>query len=65
MQSIVRLKRTMTFLKHRHLRYFRAIAREGTLTGAATQLGVSQSAMSVQMRQLGESVGQALLHREK
>jgi LysR family transcriptional activator of nhaA len=55
----------MTFLNYHHLRYFRAIARDGTLTGAAAQLGVSQSAMSVQLRQLEESLGQALFHREK
>jgi LysR family transcriptional activator of nhaA len=55
----------MHFLNYHHLRYFRAIAKEGTLTGAAVRLGVSQSAMSVQLRHLEESLGQPLFHREK
>ncbi len=53
------------FLNYHHLRYFRAIANEGTLTGAAVRLGVSQSSISVQLRQLEESLGQPLFHREK
>ncbi|MCH7227397.1 LysR family transcriptional regulator [Haloferula sp. A504] len=55
----------MGFLNYHHLRYFRAIANEGTLTGAAARLGVSQSSISVQLRQLEESLGQPLFHREK
>ncbi len=55
----------MAFLNFHHLRYFRAIANDGTLTGAANRLGVSQSSISVQLRQLEESLGQALFHREK
>ncbi|MFM2242020.1 MAG: hypothetical protein RLZ97_875 [Verrucomicrobiota bacterium] len=55
----------MSFLNYHHLRYFRAIARQGSLTGAAGQLGIAQSALSVQLRQLEESLGQALFHREK
>lgn len=55
----------MSFLNYHHLRYFRAIAREGTLTGAAARLGIAQSALSVQLRQLEESLGQALFHRER
>ncbi|MEM9280901.1 MAG: LysR family transcriptional regulator [Verrucomicrobiota bacterium] len=54
----------MGFLNYHHLRYFRAIANEGTLTGAARKLGVSQSSLSVQLRQLEESLGQTLFHRE-
>lgn len=55
----------MGFLNYHHLRYFRAIAKEGTLTGAARLLGVSQSSISVQLRQLEESLGHALFHRER
>lgn len=55
----------MAFLNYHHLRYFRAIAHDGTLTGAAQRLGVSQSAVSVQLRQLEESLGQPLFLREK
>ena len=53
----------MSFLNYHHLRYFRAIATEGTLTGAAEKLGVAQSSISVQLKQLEESVGQPLFHR--
>ena len=54
----------MAFLNYHHLRYFRAIATEGTLTGAAQKLGVAQSALSVQLKQLEESIGQPLFHRQ-
>jgi len=53
----------MSFLNYHHLRYFRAIANEGTLTGAATRLGVSQSSLSVQLKQLEESLGHPLFDR--
>ena len=55
----------MHFLNFHHLRYFRAIAREGTLTAAAARLGISQSSISVQLRQLEESLGQPLFHRDR
>jgi LysR family transcriptional regulator, transcriptional activator of nhaA len=54
----------MAFLNYHHLRYFRAIANEGTLTGAAARLGVAQSSLSVQLKQLEETLGQPLFHRE-
>lgn len=54
----------MAFLNYHHLRYFRAIANQGTLTGAAEKLGVAQSSLSVQLKQLEESVGQPLFRRE-
>jgi LysR family transcriptional activator of nhaA len=63
--SFVKIERSMGFLNYHHLRYFRAIAHDGTLTGAAIGLGVSQSAVSVQLRQLEDSLGQALFLREK
>lgn len=53
----------MSFLNYHHLRYFRAIANEGTLTGAANKLGVAQSSLSVQLRQLEESMGVPLFDR--
>lgn len=55
----------MSFLNYNHLRYFRAIANDGTLTGAAQSLRVSPSAISTQLKQLEESLGQALFLREK
>ncbi len=54
----------MAFLNYHHLRYFRAVAKLGHLTRAAAHLGVSQSALSAQLRQLEESLGQALFLRE-
>jgi len=51
-------------LNYHHLRYFRAIAREGSLTGAARALHISQSSLSIQLRQLEESFGQPLFSRE-
>jgi LysR family transcriptional activator of nhaA len=50
-------------LNYHHLRYFWAVAREGHLTRAATRLHVSQSALSTQIRQLEEQLGQALFVR--
>lgn len=55
----------MPFLNYHHLRYFRAIATEGTLTRAAQRLNISQSALSIQLRSLEESLGQPLFHRQK
>ena len=53
----------MSFLNYHHLRYFRAIATEGNLTRAAERLKISQSALSIQLRSLEESIGQPLFHR--
>ncbi|MEI7774036.1 MAG: LysR family transcriptional regulator [Verrucomicrobiota bacterium] len=53
----------MSFLNYHHLRYFRAIAKEGGLTRAAERLNISQSALSSQLRSLEESLGQQLFHR--
>ncbi len=54
----------MPFLNYHHLRYFRAIATEGSLTKAAKHLKLSQSALSVQLRSLEESLGQVLFERK-
>jgi LysR family transcriptional activator of nhaA len=54
----------MAFLNYHHLRYFRAIANEGVLTRAAEHLGISQSALSVQLGKLEDSLGQKLFSRE-
>jgi LysR family transcriptional activator of nhaA len=61
---MVRFIRTVSFLNYHHLRYFRAIATEGTLTGAARKLAVAQSSLSVQLKQLEDDIGQALFHRQ-
>lgn len=46
-----------------HLRLFRAVASDGTLTGAARALNLSQSALSTQIRALEASLGQDLFER--
>lgn len=53
----------MSFLNYHHLRYFRAIATEGSLTRAASRLNISASALSIQLRSLEDSLGQPLFHR--
>jgi LysR family transcriptional activator of nhaA len=54
----------MAFLNYHHLRYFRAIASEGSLTRAAERLHLSQSALSVQLKRLEKSLGQPLFDRQ-
>jgi len=46
-----------------HLRLFRAVARDGTLTGAARALNLSQSALSSQIRTLEATLGHDLFER--
>ena len=53
------------FLNYHHLRYFRAIAHEGSLTRAAEKMNVAQSALSIQLRHLEEALGQPLFLRRK
>ncbi len=53
-----------TALNYHHLRYFRAIAHEGGLTKAAARLHVAQSALSIQLRHLEESLGHPLFVRK-
>jgi len=53
----------MARLNYHHLQYFWAVAREGSLTRAAQRLHVSQSALSVQIRQLEEQLGHSLFTR--
>lgn len=51
-------------LNFHHLYYFWRVARAGRLTQAARELHISQSALSAQIRQLEERLGQALFTRE-
>jgi LysR family transcriptional activator of nhaA len=53
----------MPQLNYHHLHYFWAVAKEGNLTRAASRLHVSQSALSAQIRQLEEQLGQPLFAR--
>ena len=59
---IVLLYRRMALNLH-HLRLFRAVAADGTLTGAARQLNLSQSAVSTQIKALEASLGHDLFER--
>ncbi len=53
-----------TQLNFHHLRYFWAVANEGNLTRVARRLRVSQSALSVQIRDLESELGAPLFERE-
>ncbi len=54
----------MARLNYHHLHYFWTVARQGNLTRAAEVLHISQSALSTQIRQLEDSLGQALFVRQ-
>lgn len=54
----------MSRLNFHHLHYFWAVAKQGNLTRAAAQLRVSQSALSTQIKQLEEQLGQNLFVRQ-
>ena len=47
-----------------HLRLFRAVAHDGTLTGAARRLNLAPSAISTQLRALEAQLGQNLFDRQ-
>ncbi|NVJ60522.1 MAG: LysR family transcriptional regulator [Gammaproteobacteria bacterium] len=53
----------MPRLNYHHLYYFWRVAREGNLTAVAKSLHLSQSALSMQIKQLEESCGFALFER--
>ncbi len=53
----------MDNLNLHHLRYFWAVAHEGNLTRAAEKMNVSQSSLSVQIKQLEDRLGHALFER--
>ncbi len=53
----------MTEFNYHHLRYFWAVAHDGNLTRTAERLNLSQSAVSVQIKQLEAHLGHALFER--
>lgn len=54
----------MEAINYHHLRYFWAVAREGSLRRAAEILRVSQPSMSAQIKQLEDALGAPLFRRE-
>ncbi|WP_237065517.1 LysR family transcriptional regulator [Microbulbifer guangxiensis] len=54
----------MSRLNYHHLYYFWQVARGGNLTQVANQLHISQSALSTQIRQLEDNLGQQLFNRQ-
>ncbi|MFS8070206.1 MAG: LysR family transcriptional regulator [Byssovorax sp.] len=53
----------MATLNYHHLRYFWAAAREGSVTRASERLHISQPAVSAQIRELEQALGEKLLKR--
>ena len=53
----------MANLNFNHLRYFWAVAHEGSLTRAAERMNLSQSALSVQIQKLEHQMGHPLFDR--
>jgi LysR family transcriptional activator of nhaA len=53
----------MDTLNYHHLRYFREVAHEGHLGRAAERLNLSQSALSIQIRQLEDRLGHRFFDR--
>lgn len=51
-------------LNFHHLHYFWAVAKDGQLSRAARHLNVAQSALSTQIRQLEQQLGQSLFVRQ-
>lgn len=54
---------TRSALNVHHLRIFHALARAGSFTGAARRLGISQPAVTIQVRELEETAGVRLVER--
>ena len=53
----------MDWLNYHHLLYFWTAAREGSITAAAKSLNLSQPALSTQIHQLEESLGERLFEK--
>lgn len=54
----------MSTLNYRHLQYFAAVVRKGSVTAAARSLHVTQPTVSEQIKQLEADLGEALFRRE-
>jgi LysR family transcriptional activator of nhaA len=63
-RSVLNMDLTVAHINFHHLRYFWAVAKVGNLTRTAAQLRVAQSALSSQIHQLEEQLGEALFLRQ-
>ena len=54
----------MNGLNYHHLRYFHAVAKDGSLAAAAARLRISAPAISEQVRELEAALGERLFRRE-
>jgi LysR family transcriptional activator of nhaA len=63
LNNFVLFNRIIIMLNYHHLRYFWLVAQEGNLTRAARKINIAQSALSMQISQLEESLGQPLFDR--
>ncbi|MBI1860376.1 MAG: LysR family transcriptional regulator [Deltaproteobacteria bacterium] len=54
----------MKWLNYHHLYYFRTIAKEGSIAGAARKLRLGQPTLSTQLKQLEDSLGRRLFERK-
>lgn len=55
--------RHLDWLNYHHLRYFWAVAREGSLRQAAAKLNVSEPAISAQLQELASALGEPLFRK--
>ena len=51
------------WLNYHHLRYFHAVAREGSVSRAAAKLRISQPSICAQVKQLEAALGETLYRR--
>ena len=63
MDDVFGYRGSMDQLNYHHLRYFWAVAREGSVTRASERLHISQPTVSAQIRELEGALGAKLLER--
>lgn len=61
----VRIENQVQWLNYHHLHYFHIIAKEGSIAKAAEKLNMGQPTLSIQLKQLEESLGKNLFERRK
>ncbi|NUN06317.1 MAG: LysR family transcriptional regulator [Bdellovibrio sp.] len=61
----VKVPEQMQWLNYHHLNYFYTIAKEGSIAKAAEKLNLGQPTLSIQLKQLEDSLGKSLFERRK